>query len=167
MGDARCIGVASRCGRGLVRIGGPVTVVLECRTVNAMAAEKDGGAPTDADLLAASAAGDRQAFAQLYARHAPWLLLRLGRRCPDRGLVDEVLQDTFVAVWRGAAKWDGRGPVAAWMWGISVRRLVDATRRRPAPTVPLDGLPEGTGGSAESAEDRALSGVEHGAVGAA
>jgi RNA polymerase sigma-70 factor (ECF subfamily) len=118
-------------------------------------------------LLAAVAKDDRSAFAELYARHAPWLMLRLGRRCADRGMVEEVLQDTFVGVWRGARRWDGRGEVAAWMWGIAVRRLVDAVRRRPAAAVSLDELPEGVGASEPSAEDSVLSDVPYGDVGAA
>src|SRR5438046_2135707 len=77
----------------------------------------------DARLLAAAADGDREAFAELYRRHLPWLLVRLGRRCASPEIVDEVVQDTFVAVWRSAGRWDGRGEVAAWIWGIGIRRL--------------------------------------------
>jgi RNA polymerase sigma-70 factor (ECF subfamily) len=84
----------------------------------------------DAQLLAAIAGGDREAFGELYRRHLPWLLMRLGRRCSSPELVDEVVQDTFVAVWRSARRWDGRGEVAAWIWGIGIRRLVEALRRR-------------------------------------
>lgn len=113
----------------------------------------------DAARLAAVAAGDRHALAELYDAHAPWLVLRLRRRCADDGLVDEVVQDTFVAVWRGAGRWDGRGEVAAWIWGIGVRRLVDALRRRPARALPLLAVDVG---SDLSAEDEALLGVEHG-----
>jgi RNA polymerase sigma-70 factor (ECF subfamily) len=67
------------------------------------------GEPVDADLLRATGAGDRTAFETLYGRHAPWLVVRLTRRCNDPALVDEAVQDTFVAVWRGARRWDGRG----------------------------------------------------------
>ena len=113
----------------------------------------------DADLLTAVAAGDRAALRTLYDRHAPWLVLRLTRRCRDDGLVDEVVQDTFLAVWRSARTWDGRGEVAAWIWGIGVRRLVDALRRRPRPAVRLS---EARDEVVESAEDLVLLGVEHG-----
>ena len=113
----------------------------------------------DAALLRAVAAGDRRALATLYAAHAPWLMLRLSRRCNDEGLVDEVVQDTFVAVWRGAAKWDGRGQVPAWIWGIGIRRLVDALRRRPAATL---ALLDDHAGVLASAEEQVLLGVEHG-----
>lgn len=114
---------------------------------------------TDSALVIALSEGDRVALAELYARHAPWLLLRLQRRCADPGLVDEVVQDTFVAVWRGAGRYDGRGEVAAWVWGIGVRRLVDALRRKPLsalmPTVPEQVVEI-------SAEERVLLGVEYG-----
>src|SRR6478609_3619054 len=88
-------------------------------------------AATDEALLQAIAGGDRAALRLLYERHAPWLTLRLARRCADPDTVDDAVQDTFVAVWRSAARYDGRGAVGAWIWGIGVRRLIDAVRRRP------------------------------------
>jgi RNA polymerase sigma-70 factor (ECF subfamily) len=112
--------------------------------------------PDDALLLAAVAAGGvgaREAFRELYDRHAPWLVVRLGRRCSDPGLVDEAVQDTFVAIWRKPQAYRGTGDVAAWIWGIGIRRLMDAARRRPAPSVPLgetsDDRNEACAGSAE------------------
>jgi RNA polymerase sigma-70 factor (ECF subfamily) len=122
--------------------------------------------PADAELLAAVADGDRQALEVLYRRHAPWLMARLNRRCCDPMLVDEVLQDTFVAVWRGAGRFDGRGEVGAWVWGIAVRRLVDAVRRSPRPTAALLDVPE-TADVVGSAEEQVLLGVEYGELGPA
>lgn len=116
-------------------------------------------ADDDAVLLRAVARGDRQALVTLYDAHAPWLLLRLTRRCSDPGLVDEVVQDTFVAVWKSAHRWDGRGQVAAWIWGIGIRRLVDALRRKPAATALLR---DDQAGVTMSAEEQVLLGVEHG-----
>lgn len=117
----------------------------------------------DSQLVAAITDGDREAFAELYRRHLPWLLVRLGRRCASPELVDEVVQDTFVAVWRSARRWDRRGEVAAWIWGIGIRRLVDALRRsRP----PADDLME-FAGVEPSAEEHVLLAVQYGDVGAA
>ena len=116
--------------------------------------------PSDAELVHQVAAGERDALATLYARHAPWLVLRLTRRCNDSHLVDEAVQDTFVAVWKGARKWNGQGEVAAWIWGIGIRRLIDQLRRQPRPTAELTDL---TATEPEpSAEERVLLGVEHG-----
>jgi RNA polymerase sigma-70 factor (ECF subfamily) len=118
----------------------------------------DSTASTDAALLSAIARGERGAFADLYARHAPWLQVRLRRRCGDPDVVAEALQDTFVAVWRGAGRWGGRGEVPAWLWGIAVRRLIDQVARRPN----HDALTPATDRVVSSAEEQVLLGVEYG-----
>jgi RNA polymerase sigma-70 factor, ECF subfamily len=101
----------------------------------------------------------------LYDRHAPWLGLRLGRRCGDRGVVDEVVQDTFVAVWRGAARHRREGEVAAWIWGIGIRRLIDRLRRQPSRTRDL--AASRVVSTAPSAEEQVLLDVEHSDLGRA
>lgn len=116
---------------------------------------------TDGELLAAVSDGSPAALEVLYHRHVDWLAVRLGRRCSDAGVVDEVLQDTFVAAWKGAARYTGKGEVAAWLWGIAIRRLVDALRRRPPQESSLEEYGADLG-VLESAEERVLLGVEHG-----
>lgn len=107
----------------------------------------------DAELVRRVAAGDRAAFGVLHDRLAPLILLRLRRRCADEEIVADVLQDTFVTVWRCAASFRGDGEVAAWVWTIAARRLIDAFRRRAArgEIVPLARPPEPA--PAASAED--------------
>ena len=118
-------------------------------------------AEDDEALVTAVAAGDREALAELYRRHAPWLLLRLSRRCADPGTVEEVVQDTFVAVWRGAGRYQGAGEVPAWIWGIGIRRLISRLRQLPPTTA------AGRDDTMVSAEDEVLVGVEHGDLGTA
>ncbi len=113
---------------------------------------------SDRDLLAAMETGERDALRLLYERHAPWLVLRLARRCADQGVVDEVVQDTFLAAWRQAARYRGSGEVPAWLWGIAVRRLLDRFRRRGLSTIVL-GEPSDV---VRSAEEEVLVGVEYG-----
>ncbi|MFF9395706.1 RNA polymerase sigma factor [Streptomyces griseoluteus] len=120
--------------------------------------EKDDGA-----LLRAVAAGDQAALADLYDRHAGWLHARLARRCADPEVVREVLQDTFVTVWRSASGHRG-AEAGGWLWTIAARRLVDARRAqeriaRVAPEAEAEAVP--------SAEDRVLAGLEYGDVGSA
>ena len=115
----------------------------------------------DAELLAAVADGSSAALELLYRRHASWLTVRLSRRCADPAVVDEVLQDTFVAVWKGAGRYAGKGEAGAWLWGIAIRRLIDAFRRRPPATYPIEDW-DADLSPLESAEDRVLLGVEHG-----
>ncbi|MFE7107580.1 RNA polymerase sigma factor [Streptomyces sp. NPDC057575] len=125
--------------------------------------------PDDDALLRAVARGDTQALATLYDRHAGWLLARLSRRCADAETVREVLQDTFVTVWRSAASHRG-ARVGGWLWVIASRRLVDAQRARAR--TDLADRAERTGSNewadtAPSAEERVLAGLEYGDVGAA
>jgi len=121
----------------------------------------------DAALLRALAGGDESALRTLYDRHATWLWVRLMRRCNDEDLVADVLQDTFLAVWRGAGRWRGDGEVAAWIWGISVRRLISRLRLQRAPAPAPQETIDSAGVQAVSAEELVLLGVEHGDVGAA
>src|SRR5690242_16267461 len=84
-------------------------------------------------LLRRVAGGDRAAFEELYRRTAPWLTVRLRRRCRDEGLVAEVLQETYLAVWRGAGAFAGAavgGSAVGWLWTVASHRLVDAVRRQ-------------------------------------
>jgi RNA polymerase sigma-70 factor (ECF subfamily) len=118
---------------------------------------------SDAELVEAIARGELPALRTLYLRHAPWLLARVARRCPDPGVVEEVVQDTFVAAWRKAGTYSGRGEVAAWLWGIAIRRLIDRLRRARR----MEPLPEERSDLAVSAEDQVLVGVEFGDVGGA
>lgn len=63
-----------------------------------------GGEPaksSDAQLVRAVAGGNEAALRTLYGRHAPWLYVRLLRRCHDAEITADVLQDTFWAVWPG------------------------------------------------------------------
>ncbi|MGH8884850.1 MAG: RNA polymerase sigma factor [Egibacteraceae bacterium] len=120
---------------------------------------------SDADLLRAIAGGDREAFKVLYDRHAPWLTARLGGRCANPDLVDEVVQDTFGEVWRSANRWRGEGEVGAWIWGIGRRRLVDAFRRRRRWTI--RDMFDSRSDVEVSAEEQVLLDVEYGDLGGA
>lgn len=87
----------------------------------------------EGQLLMLTARGDRAAFEEFYRRTSPWLAVRLRRRCADDELVADVMQETYLAVWRAAASYaraDVRGSAGGWLWTIAARRLVDAFRRR-------------------------------------
>lgn len=119
---------------------------------------------TDAALLRAVADGDSAALAALYDRHAGWLHTRLTRRCGDPEVVREVLQDTFVTVWRSAAGHRGT-EAGGWLWTIAARRLVDA--RRAGERAVRAERSEYAPPPAPSAEERVLAGLEYGDVGTA
>lgn len=103
----------------------------------------------ETDVIARLAAGDVRALEELYDRHAAALYGMLGRLVPDRRDREEILQETFVAVWRHADTYDGRrGSVHTWLFAIAHRKAIDrlrAQRSRPAetPTDPLVTVPVG------------------------
>ena len=75
----------------------------------------------DKALLAAVAARDDGALRALLERHAPWVAGRL-RRVLAASAVEDVVQETFIAVWRGARRYQGEGAVGGWIWGIARRQ---------------------------------------------
>jgi RNA polymerase sigma-70 factor (ECF subfamily) len=118
---------------------------------------------SDGELLRAIAAdGDRRAFEELYRRYAPWLTARLRGRCADAGIVDDIVQETFLAVWRGTARYREEGDPAGWLWRIGSRRLVDAMRGDGARGRLRHALARLRHRDEASAEERVLAGVEHG-----
>ena len=118
--------------------------------------------PGDETLLLAVAERDMGAFRMLYERHAGWLAIRLARRCNDRDLVADAVQDTFVAVWQRPRGFRGDGDVAAWLWGIAIRRLVSRMRTHGGVAAVFE-----KAGAAPAAEDQALLSVEYGDIGQA
>jgi RNA polymerase sigma factor (sigma-70 family) len=120
------------------------------------------GPASDETLLVGVAERDIGAFRALYERHAGWLAIRLARRCNDRDLVADAVQDTFLAVWQKPRGFRGDGDIAAWLWGIAIRRLVSRLRQR----IDVAAVFESTG-TAPAAEDQVLLSVEYGDIGAA
>ncbi|WP_442916479.1 RNA polymerase sigma factor [Lentzea sp. DG1S-22] len=111
-------------------------------------------------LVRRVARGDRRAFEELYRRTSPWLVVRLRRRCSDEQIVAEVLQETYLAVWRAADAFAGAaagGSAVGWLWTIAARRLIDAFRRRAHHAAPpLAAAPRHT---APAADEAVLDGV--------
>ena len=110
-----------------------------------VAPDLDTPAVDDAALVVRIGHGDRDALRELYGRHAGWLTVRLQRRCGNPELVDTALQDTFLAVWKQAGRYQPSGDVGGWLWTIAIRRLIDQLRKRPPPD-PI-GSPTWTNGS--------------------
>ncbi|MFC8857380.1 RNA polymerase sigma factor [Streptomyces sp. NPDC057144] len=118
---------------------------------------------SDGELLRAVAAdADRRAFEELYRRYAPWLTARMRGRCADPAVVDDVVQETFLAVWRGSARYREGGDVAGWLWRIGSRRLIDVLRGDGARGRLRQALARLRHRDEVSAEERVLAGVEHG-----
>src|ERR1700727_3050000 len=118
--------------------------------------------PGDEMLLLAVAERDMGAFRTLYERHAGLPAARLARRCNARDLVADAIQDTFVAVWQRPQGFRGDGDIAAWLWGIAIRRLVSRLRTRGSVAAVFEQAE-----AAPAAEDQVLLSVEYGDIGQA
>jgi RNA polymerase sigma-70 factor (ECF subfamily) len=115
----------------------------------------DGGEPgDDAALVGAVASGSHEALAVLYDRYADAVFTAAGRLTPDRHVAEEVVQETFLALWNRAELFDPTvGSLAAWLRTIARNRTVDRLRaagRRPN-LVPL-----ATAGSGHDDETQTL-----------
>ncbi|GAA2746945.1 sigma-70 family RNA polymerase sigma factor [Terrabacter aerolatus] len=91
---------------------------------------------SDASLARDAALGDRLAFEVLLHRHGPALHRYALRTCATPADAEDVVQETFVAAWRGLNRWDGRASVKTWLFAIAARKVADASRKRRA--VPID-----------------------------
>ena len=83
----------------------------------------------DDELIARLAGGDETALRELFSRHAPWLAARLRAVLPAAD-VEDVVQETFLAIWRGAGGYQPQGSPGGWVWGIARRQAALWLRRR-------------------------------------
>jgi RNA polymerase sigma-70 factor (ECF subfamily) len=95
----------------------------------------------DDELIAALAAGDDAALRELFTRHAPWLAARLRTALPPPD-VEDVLQETFLAVWKGARAYRPRGTPRAWLWVIARNQAALLLRKRGPVTELLAETPQ-------------------------
>ena len=102
--------------------------------MNALAVSQPyAAAAEEAGLVARVAAGEREEpLAELYARYGSRLYGLGLRLLGDRGLAEELVQETFVRLWRSAGRFDARrGTVRTFVFTLARRAAVDM-RRRPA-----------------------------------
>jgi RNA polymerase sigma-70 factor, ECF subfamily len=113
----------------------------------------------DARLVRRVAGGDRDALAALYQRHGGVVLAQVTLAVGEPTLSEEILQDTMLAVWRGAASFRGESAVRSWIIAIARRQARDRLRYRPARAVAdvadLSGLPAPEAGPEEAVIERA------------
>jgi len=92
----------------------------------------------DVELVQRVRKGEEEALQQLHRRYAP-LVFHLACRSLDRAAAEEIVQDTFLAVWRRAADFDpARGSFRTWLLSIGHHRMLDELRsrsRRPQTSV--------------------------------
>jgi RNA polymerase sigma-70 factor (ECF subfamily) len=88
------------------------------------------GACDDAALLRRIGRGDEDAMAAFYREHGRVVLAQILLVTGERVLAKEILQDTMLAVWRGAGSFRGESPVRSWVIAIARRQTRDRLRGR-------------------------------------
>ncbi|MDS4027051.1 MAG: sigma-70 family RNA polymerase sigma factor [Candidatus Contendobacter sp.] len=82
-------------------------------------------------LLVATARGDRQAFARLYQLTQGRLYATALALLRQQDAAEEVLQETYLAIWRTAGHYQPtRAPALVWMMAITRHRAIEVLRRR-------------------------------------
>lgn len=70
-------------------------------------------------LVAQVARGDGAAFRELYERFADRVFRYAFTLLRNRHLAEDVVQETMIAVWKGAGRFEGRSQVSTWLFGIA------------------------------------------------
>jgi RNA polymerase sigma-70 factor (ECF subfamily) len=102
---------------------------------------------TDAALLSAAASGDASAFTTFMRAHQAAVHRHLVAFVGHDD-VDDALQETFIAAWRGAGSFHGDGSARGWLFTIARNVVRHQVRRRvdePAQLESLDDLAEQAG----------------------
>ncbi len=97
-----------------------------------------------AGLLRRIAQGDQGAMAEFYQLHGRIVLAQILLVVGEQALGEEILQDTMLAVWRGAGSYRGEAGVRSWVIAIARRQARDRLRRyrpRMAGEAALDAQP--------------------------
>jgi RNA polymerase sigma-70 factor (ECF subfamily) len=84
----------------------------------------------DAGLLRRIALGDGDAMASFYREHGRAVFAQVLLVVGERVLAEEILQDTMLAVWRGASSFRGESSVRSWVIAIARRQTRDRLRGR-------------------------------------
>jgi len=94
---------------------------------------RPGDVPADAELLERVAHGDTGAFESLFRRYRPRLRRYLGLRTRHAELLDEMVNDTMLVVWRLSGSFNLGSRVSTWIIGIALRIGLKASHARPVP----------------------------------
>jgi RNA polymerase sigma-70 factor (ECF subfamily) len=117
----------------------------------------------DEALMAAYQRGDVQAFSRLIARHEKPLWNFVRRFVGDGATAEDLLQEVFLRVVRGASDWQPTAKVSTWLYTIARNLCTDHARRmvhRRAGS--LDGSREDEGSGPKEALRERLPGADRG-----
>jgi RNA polymerase sigma-70 factor, ECF subfamily len=101
---------------------------------------------SDSELLTAAGAGDHRALEELYLGYHRRLARFLYKFARRGVIVEEIINDTFMVVWRHASEFRFASQVSTWIFGIAYRTALKSIyrERNHSATRSLDECPEQT-----------------------
>lgn len=81
-------------------------------------------------LMARAQAGDKQAYNQLLKAMVPAIRAFVRKKIRDEALVEDVIQETLLAIHRVRHTYDPQRPILPWVAAIASARAIDALRQR-------------------------------------
>ncbi len=84
----------------------------------------------DKFLLAQIAKGDRNAIRVLFARHHVKIFRFVARMVKNEAVAEELVNETFIEIWRCAEKFEGRSAPTTWIFSIARFKALNVLRKR-------------------------------------
>ncbi len=119
--------------------------------------------PQDAKLVERLRAGDEEAFMELIRELNPSLLRVARMFVPTSALAEDVVQETWLAVLNGIARFEGRSSLKTWIFRI-LTNTAKTRGERERRSVPFSTLDPEEGGFEPAVERSRFTGTGHWAV---
>ncbi len=105
------------------------------------------GRPDESELIEALRSGDEEAFAELVDELSPALLRLAMAHVPSRAVAEDVVADTWLAVFNGIDRFEGRSSLRTWIFQIMLEHRTHARQARAADAAVLVLRPARGGGA--------------------
>lgn len=111
--------------------------------------------PTDADLVEASLAGDREAFDTIVERHRRHVYQLCYRFVGNHEDASDLAQDVFIRAYRGLRTFKGQASLGTWLYRIAVNASLNRVGAKGPQAVSFDSVRQGTDEFLASTEESA------------
>lgn len=96
----------------------------------------------DVELLKKIGTGDEKAFADFFRLYEKRLHRFIQLKLNDFHEASDILNETFLEVWRKADTFQGRSKVSTWVFGIAYYKTMDRLRKKKPMLIDEDNFPE-------------------------
>jgi RNA polymerase sigma-70 factor, ECF subfamily len=131
-------------------------MVMEGKLIPLRRLAGDAQEMSDEALLAACAVGERAALGALFDRHHQSVFRFLGRLiAAEPHALDDLVQNTFLEVWRSAGRFASRGAARSWILGVAANVARHHVRGEARRRAAMQHLPEASGPGRRPDDDAA------------